>query len=92
MSSAESHIVTDWKILSKPTKTTVGVRKGYCTVCGAEVIDSISYDEYQNSETDRDPMSWLLILGLALAGLACLGCITSVIIVLAKNSKRKRDE
>lgn len=87
-----NHVVAGWQMLTKPTKSTVGVRKGYCAVCGAEVIDSISYDEYQDSEAERDPMSWMLILGIALAGLACVGCVASFVIVAVKNKKRKHRE
>lgn len=91
-SGTASHVVTEWKTVVAPTKTTVGVRKGYCAVCGAEVLDSIPYDETQSNAIDDDPMSWMLIAGLVLAGLACFGCILSFVIVLTKNKKRRRDD
>ena len=83
-----NHVVAEWKTTVKPTKTTVGVRKGVCAVCGAEVLDSVSYDEY-DSESEDDSMPLLLIIGLSLFGIALLGCIVSLIIVLSKNKRSK---
>ena len=85
-----NHVVTEWKTVTKPTKNTVGVRKGTCAVCGAEILDTVTYDDYDGDETARDPMSWMLIVGLALAGLAGVGCIISFVIVIAKSRKRRR--
>ena len=34
----------------------------------------------------------MLILGIALAGLACVGCVASFVIVAVKNKKRKHRE
>ena len=85
-----NHVVTEWKTVTKPTKNTVGVRKGTCAVCGAEILDTVTYEDYDGDETARDPMSWMLIVGLGLAGLAGIGCIISFAIVIAKSRKRRR--
>ncbi len=89
-SGTASHVVTEWKTVSAPTKTVVGVRKGYCAVCGAEVLDSIPYVEGQDPGAEKDPTSWMLIAGLVLGGLAFLGCIGSFVIVLTKSKKQKQ--
>ena len=68
----------------------MGVRKGTCAVCGAEILDTVTYDDYDGDETARDPMSWMLIVGLGLAGLAGIGCIISFAIVIANSRKRRQ--
>ncbi len=91
-SGEANHIVTEWTILSKPTKNAVGFRKGNCAVCGAEVLDTLQYDDYQGEEKEDETMSWLLIAGIALAGLAAVGCIVSIAIVFSKKKRRSGDE
>lgn len=83
------HVVAEWKTLSEPIKGKDGIRSGACAVCGEEVIDFIPYRETEEKE---DPMSWLLIVGLTLAGVAVLGCIVAVVIVIAKKSKKNDPE
>ena len=61
-------------------------------MCGAEVLDTLQYDDYQGEEKEDETMSWLLIAGIALAGLAAVGCIVSIAIVFSKKKRRSGDE
>ena len=83
--AAADHVVTEWKILAEPTKNEPGVRRGTCAVCGAEVLEDIPYEGGE----ENDSSSLLLIIGVALAGVACVTCVIVLVIAAAK-SKRSR--
>lgn len=83
------HVVAEWKTLSNPTKSSVGIRRGICAVCGAEVLESVPYDGYE-TEDENNSMSLLLIIGLSLFGVAFLGCILAIILLIARNRRSKK--
>ena len=83
--AAADHVVAEWKILAKPTKDEPGVRRGYCAVCGAEVLEDIPYE----GGGKDDPSSLLMIIGVALAGVACVTCVTVLAIAASKRKRSK---
>ena len=89
--AAADHVVTDWKTVAEPTKTEPGVRRGYCAVCGAEVLEDIPYDPNTENE-GTDITSLLTTIGLALAGVALVGCVIALVLVAVKSKQSKRDD
>lgn len=84
-----NHVVTEWKVLVEAAKDSAGVRKGTCAVCGAEVIENYPYE---GKETGGGFPSWLLYLGIGLAGAAVLGIAGACTYMVLKKKKGKNDE
>lgn len=86
--AAADHVVAEWKILAKPTKDEPGVRRGYCAVCGAELLEDIPYE----GGGTGDMSSLLMIVGFALAGVACIGFAVALAFVISRNKRSGKRE